>query len=245
MKMMNGVVIGTVTAIKEGEVKIKFPWLHENEGEEKESNWVRIATAMAGKNKGTFFMPDIDDEVLVAFEQGDFNHPYIIGFLWNGKDKTPETDIKKSVIRTKSGHKIELHDNPGAEKIVIKSQGDQSIEIEDFPGGKITLKTKMGNSITIDETLGEIHLEALKTISMKAPDISMDAANISLNAAAALTLNSPAFSLGSQGDMSMNIPSLDLRLVTGTVTVNESMTIQVPNPSPPRPGDYNLLTIKP
>ena len=93
--MINGVVIGIVTNVGEGKVKIKFPWLHEKDEDEKESNWARIATAMAGNDKGTFFMPEVGDEVLVAFEQGDFNSPYVIGFLWNGKDKPPEIDIKK------------------------------------------------------------------------------------------------------------------------------------------------------
>ena len=126
MKPMNGVVIGIVTSVKEGEVKVKYPWLHEDE--EKNSNWIRIATTMAGNDRGTFFMPELDDEVLVAFEQGSFNHPYIVGFLWNGKDKPPEKDTKKRMIKTKSGLKITFDDN--------------SAEIEIDAGRKITINSQ-------------------------------------------------------------------------------------------------------
>lgn len=126
MKSMNGVVIGIVTAVKEGEVKVKYPWLQEDD--EEQSDWIRIATAMAGKDKGTFFMPELDDEVLVVFEQGSFNHPYIVGFLWNGKDKPPEKDTKKRMIKTKSGLKITFDDN--------------SAEIEIDAGRKISINSQ-------------------------------------------------------------------------------------------------------
>jgi uncharacterized protein involved in type VI secretion and phage assembly len=152
MKQMNGVVEAIVTAVKEGEVKVKYPWLHEEEGEEKESDWIRIATAMAGNDKGTFFMPELKDEVLVAFKHGDFNSPYIVGFLWNGKDKTPEQDTKKRKIKTKSGHIVEFDDNTGVEKITIESQGKHKIELNDIPPGKITIESKGKQKIEINDT---------------------------------------------------------------------------------------------
>ena len=128
MKSMNGVVTGIVTKVRPGEVKLKFPWLHESDNEEKESDWARIASAMAGNGRGTFVMPEVNDEVLVAFERGSFNHPYVIGFLWNGKDKPPENDTQKRTIKTKSGLKISFDDNSaeieidGGRKITINKQ---------------------------------------------------------------------------------------------------------------------------
>jgi phage baseplate assembly protein gpV len=161
MKPMNGVVEGIVTAVKEGEVKVKYPWLHEDEGEEKESDWIRIATSMAGKDKGTFFMPEIDDEVLIAFTHGKFNSPYIVGFLWNGKDKTPEKNTKKRVIKTKSGHIVEFDDNSGVEKITIKSQGKHKVELDDTSPGKINIESKGKHKITLDDTIpGNITIES-------------------------------------------------------------------------------------
>ena len=60
------------------------------------SAWAPVAAPLAGKKRGAFFMPELGDEVLVAFEHGDFDHPFIIGFLWNGVDTPPETDLQKS-----------------------------------------------------------------------------------------------------------------------------------------------------
>jgi len=125
MRTINGVVTGIVTQVRAGEVKLKFPWLHESDSEERESNWARIATAMSGNGRGTFLMPEVNDEVLVAFEKGSFQHPYIIGFLWNGHDTPPETDTRKRVVKTKSGLKITFDDN--------------SAEIEIDGGRKITI----------------------------------------------------------------------------------------------------------
>jgi phage baseplate assembly protein V len=125
---INGVVVGIVTNVRKGAVKVKFPWLHEEDADEKESNWARVATAMAGNDMGTFLMPEVGDEVLVAFDHGDFNSPYVIGSLWNGKDKPPEDDCKKRVIKTKSGLKITFDDNTaeieidGGRKISINGQ---------------------------------------------------------------------------------------------------------------------------
>src|SRR2546426_9457473 len=83
-KKLYGVVAGIVTNNEDpdglGRVKIRFPWL----SEDNESWWARIAAPMAGKERGAYFLPEVDDEVLVAFEHGDVNFPYVLGALWNG-----------------------------------------------------------------------------------------------------------------------------------------------------------------
>src|SRR5262245_4717454 len=104
MGLINGVVTGLVTSVNDpkhqGRVKVHFPWL----GEEHETDWTRIATLMAGPDRGAFFMPEVDDEVLLAFEHGDVRFPYVVGFLWNGKDRTPSTAVRERMIRSKNGH---------------------------------------------------------------------------------------------------------------------------------------------
>lgn len=226
MKPMHGVVIGIVTAVKEGEVKVKYPWLHEDA--EKESNWIRIATAMAGNDKGTFFMPELEDEVLIAFEQGSFNHPYIVGFLWNGKDKPPDKNTKKRIIKTKSGHIIEFDDNKGKEKITLKSQGDQKIELNDIPAGKITVLTKMGNSIEIDDSSGSIKISANTNLSINAPTIS-------ITGSTSISLSSPNITLGTGAFINPTAFSIQAPIVavnastmasiTGTTTITGQTTI--------------------
>lgn len=85
-----GVVIGIVTNNRDPDglhrVKLRFPWL----GAEDESNWARVATPMAGPGRGFYALPEVDDEVLVAFDHGNVDHPYVVGSLWNGQDAPPE-----------------------------------------------------------------------------------------------------------------------------------------------------------
>jgi len=80
-----GVVTDNNDPDKMGRVKVKYPTLTEDHT----SFWARLASPMAGKQRGLYILPEIDDEVLVAFEHGDIHRPYVIGMLWNGKDALP------------------------------------------------------------------------------------------------------------------------------------------------------------
>ena len=112
-----GVVVGIVTNNKDPEslhrVKIRFPWLDQDN----ESHWARVASLMAGNGRGAYFLPEVDDEVLVAFEHGCVDYPYVVGALWNGKDKPPESNSdglnKHRTIQSRSGHIIRLNDKAG------------------------------------------------------------------------------------------------------------------------------------
>jgi uncharacterized protein involved in type VI secretion and phage assembly len=130
-----GVVTGVVTNNEDpqglGRVKLKFPWLSEQD----ESWWARTAVLMGGPERGTYFLPEVDDEVLVAFEHGDTRFPYVLGTLWNASARPPETNKSgtndRRVIHSRSGHIIRLDDTDGAEKIeIIDSTGSNSITID-------------------------------------------------------------------------------------------------------------------
>ncbi|HEY9666693.1 MAG TPA: phage baseplate assembly protein V, partial [Coleofasciculaceae cyanobacterium] len=127
-----GVVIGIVTNNQDpdklGRVKVKFPWLSDAD----ESYWARVATPMAGKDRGIYYLPELDDEVLVVFEHGDVRFPYVLGALWNGKDMPPADngDGKNNlrVIKSRSGHVIRLNDEDGKETIeIIDKSGKNSL----------------------------------------------------------------------------------------------------------------------
>lgn len=171
-----GVVVGVVTNIKDpdnlGRVRVKFPWL----SDEDESEWARVATLMGGKDRGTLFMPEVDDEVLVAFEQGDMRRPYIIGALWNGVDTPPKefaNDGKNNlrVIKTRSGHVIKLDDTDGSEKI----------EILDKTGK---------NAVVIDSKENTITISSDKDIVLKAPQgkISLNSKEVEVKSTAAVKI---------------------------------------------------------
>jgi uncharacterized protein involved in type VI secretion and phage assembly len=101
---------------------------------------------LAGKGRGAFFMPEVDDEVLVAFEHGDFDHPFIVGFLWNGVDQPPETTNKNRIIKTPGGHQLRFEDD-GAKKILVKSNGGLEIVLDD--GGDFIELRGGGRRITM------------------------------------------------------------------------------------------------
>ena len=125
-----GVTIAMVTNIKDddglGRVKVKFPWLTDDD----ESPWARVMTPMAGDDRGFYFLPEVDDEVLVAFEHGDMAFPYILGSLWNGKDKPPEKnddgENNKRFIKSRSGHMIIFDDTEDKEKFIIQDKSGKN-----------------------------------------------------------------------------------------------------------------------
>jgi uncharacterized protein involved in type VI secretion and phage assembly len=148
MKRYPGVVTGIVKDLNDpdgqGRIELQFPWLSDSV----RSSWAPVASALAGKERGQFFMPEIDDEVLVAFEHGDINHPFIVGFLWNGVDTPPETTNQNRVIKTPGGHQLRFEDKEGAKKVILKSNGGHQVEINDA-AETITIKTNSGNQFIV------------------------------------------------------------------------------------------------
>ena len=113
----------------QGRVRVRLPWAADAGGAAYLA-WARQATLMAGDQRGTWFVPEPGDEVLVAFEAGDPRRPFVLGALWNGTDATPETmdgagRNNVRVIHSRSGHQIRLDDTAGAEKVVIQTNGGQ------------------------------------------------------------------------------------------------------------------------
>lgn len=163
-----GVVTGIVTNNNDpdglGRVKVKIPRINN----EDESNWARVVSFMAGKERGGFFLPEVDDEVLVAFEFGDINMPYIIGSLWNGVDKPPETNgdgkNNKRFIKSRSGHIIRLNDEDGKEMIEIVDKTEKNSIV--FDTANNTIKISTDKDITLSAPQGTVKIEAQK-IEMK------------------------------------------------------------------------------
>src|SRR6266576_1198712 len=174
-----GVVIGIVTNNQDpdklGRVKVRFPWLDDDD----ESNWARIATTMAGKSRGTFFLPEVDDEVLVAFEHGNVEKPYVIGALWNGVDAPvhDNADGKNNlrVIHSRAGHELIFNDEDGKEQVEIKTKAGHQFLLDDTSGSeKIAIVDKSGNNkIEIDSAQNSIAISAETKITLKAPTVEV------------------------------------------------------------------------
>jgi phage protein D/phage baseplate assembly protein gpV len=147
-----------------GRVKVKYPTLSDTDS----SYWARLATPSAGNDRGFYFLPEVNDEVLVAFEQGDINLPYVIGSLWNGKDKAPQSasDAKdKRMIKTRSGHIIILDDTSGSEKIIIKDKTGNNVVQIDSSSNELSIKMDGETKI---KAKGKISLDSDQDISIKA-----------------------------------------------------------------------------
>jgi len=176
-----GVVVAVVTNTHDPEglarVKVRFPWL----SDQAESPWARVACLMAGGGRGAYFLPEVDDEVLVAFEQGDMRLPYVIGALWNGKDLPPsgneggKNDVR--MIRSRSGHVVRFIDKQGGEKIEIEDHAGKNRIVIDAAGitlsavdGTITLEA---NELVLKSSgQGTLHADGILEVSGKTVNIN-------------------------------------------------------------------------
>lgn len=205
---MIGPVVGIVTNNVDPEdryrVKVSFPWLNDD----LESFWARIATPLAGKGEmGAFFLPEVDDEVLVQFFHGDVENCVITGFLYNGTDKSARTfdmspqDVTVDVpnntqggpndyrgIRSRMLHQLIFNDKEGEGGISLRSQAKHELYFDDKGGAEKIQLYDMdrkqwleidvpAKKITMQTDTGEILIKALTKITMQCEDFLLEASN--------------------------------------------------------------------
>ncbi len=159
-----------------GRIKVQYTWSDD------ESHWARISTLMAGNDRGLYFIPEVGEEVLVAFVNGDIQSPIVIGSLWNQSDLPPENNsdgennIRK--IRSRSGHEIIFDDSDGSEKITIKDSS--------------------GSSLEFDASSGSVYINSTKDVVINAD------ANVSIETATGLVLKAGSnLSIEAGGELSL------------------------------------------
>jgi phage protein D/phage baseplate assembly protein gpV len=177
-RRIDGVVVGLVTANDDpedlGRVKLKFPWL----ADDYESDWARMVQLGAGPSSGAVFLPEVGDEVLVAFEFGDVRRPYVVGGLWNGVD-TPRLgdglfdngSVRRRGFVSRRGHRIVLFDDDRKSGIAFLSADD-------------TLR------VALNQTETEIHVRSDGTIVVESQgDLTIKgSSNVNVQAAGTLSL---------------------------------------------------------
>ncbi|MDQ1740635.1 MAG: hypothetical protein QOE53_2287 [Pseudonocardiales bacterium] len=182
-----GVFVALVTDLRDpdglGRVKITLPWAPDSDGSRYEA-WARIATLMAGGKRGSWFVPDVDDEVLVAFDAGDSRTPYVIGGLWNGTDAPPFSmdsagRNNTKMIRSRNGVTITLDDTQGSERCVIETPGGQKVTLSDGPG-VVEIADANGNTVKL-ESAG-VTVTSSATVTVQASQVKVSAASVSVNA---------------------------------------------------------------
>lgn len=194
-----GVTVGLVTNNQDpdglGRVKVKFPWLSDQD----ESHWARVLTPMAGNDRGLYLLPEVDDEVLVAFEHGLAEFPYVLGALWNGKDNPPEANDdgknNKRTLKSRSGHIIRLDDSEGEEKIEIIDKSEKNTIVISTKDNTLTItadadiviqssngKLKMSANGVEIKSQAEVKIEASQNMDLKAgPQLNIKGSTVNIN----------------------------------------------------------------
>jgi uncharacterized protein involved in type VI secretion and phage assembly len=178
-------VIGNIDETNEGRVQLYLPWLPGYEP------WARVAVLMAGSERGTFFIPQVGDEVLVAFENGDVRDPYVIGSLWNGRDLPPAKErnapVDQRIIRTPKGHKIVFDD------------AKKTIEINHMDGARLKFESEKielvigSTSITMKKD-GDVTIKSKTKITLDAENIDISAkSNLDIKGRSKATLDGGSY----------------------------------------------------
>lgn len=182
-----GIYPGLVSDIKDpngiGRVKVTLPWSPDTASDHYEA-WARVATFMGGNNRGSWFIPDVNDEVLLAFEGGDPRRPYVLGGLWNGSDSPPQSmdgagQNNLKVLRSRNGVKITLDDTSGQENCIVETPGGQKITLHDGPGS-IEVVDSNGNSIKLQAS--GITVNASAKVTVTASMVEVSASMVTVNA---------------------------------------------------------------
>jgi uncharacterized protein involved in type VI secretion and phage assembly len=170
-KRIDSLVVGLVTSLADpdelGRVLVQFPWLDDTY----QSDWARVLQIGAGKQQGMSWLPEVHDEVLVGFEQGDFRQPYVLGGLYNGVDKLPfekaidTKDTGKVDIRgwrSRSGHELKFVDKAGEERIELHTMDGKVAVVLDAKKGseKLTVDVATKVTITIDGKSGDLTIKS-------------------------------------------------------------------------------------
>jgi phage protein D/phage baseplate assembly protein gpV len=234
-------LIGLVTDNQDkqgwGRVRVKFPTLTE----EHQSHWARVVNIGGGPQRGFHCLPEINDEVLVGFEHGDIHRPFVIGGLWNGKDKPPRTThdtvqggkVRLRTLQTRTGHTLQFVEedqgssnkgiyltsvyghhvylNDSEQYIEIKTNNGHQVRLDD-KNKKVLIKTQNGHSCELNDQNRKLSIESIGQIDMNAPQ------KITLTVGGSSIEIAPS-GIKIQTSASINIQGLNTD-VKGTTTVN-------------------------
>jgi uncharacterized protein involved in type VI secretion and phage assembly len=187
--VVSGIVSSNTDPDQLGRVKLRLPW----RSDEFETDWARVMAPMAGKDRGAYFLPEVGDEVLVAFDGDDIRYPYVLGGLWSKTDTVPEKNVdgKNAIrlIKTPGGHLIKFVDLENEDVLLIQLRDGKKVEIKN---DGIQIDDGV-NKIILDAKGGTVSIEAKASLTLKAPKIAIEAGNTldikggqSLSAAATL-----------------------------------------------------------
>lgn len=181
-----GIYTGIVSDVQDpdtqGRVKVTLPWSEGTRG--RYEIWARLAVPMAGNGRGMWFIPDVGDEVVIAFQGGDPASAVVIGSLWNGRDVPPETmdgagNNDRKVLCSRNGVRITLDDRDGQERFEVETPEGQRLVLKDGPG-EVTIEDKNGNSVKL--TTGGVKVTASARVEVAASAVKVSAGLVEVDA---------------------------------------------------------------
>jgi uncharacterized protein involved in type VI secretion and phage assembly len=223
-----GVTPAVVSDVKDpaglGRVKLTFPWL----SKDYTSGWARVVQAGAGKDRGMLVLPEVGDEVLVGFTDGEFDAPFVLGGLYNGKDSLPKLsvaavdgtsgEIAARGFVSRTGHRIELVENAGI--VIATGDGKLAVKLDkksstvEITSDKVSVKAQ--NGVTIDAGSGELALKGQKVTVKSTSDAVVEAnAALSLKGTSGATVEGATVTVKGQGQAELS--------ASGAVTVRGGM----------------------
>lgn len=190
-----GIVTNNKDPKRWGRVKVKFPTLTE----EHESNWARVVAIGAGPGRGFDCLPEVNDEVLVAFEHGDIHRPYVLGGVWNGKDAPPEKvdnsvvgKVRLRTFKTRTGHQLQfVEEDKAASKdgVYIETAGGHKIRINDSDRF-VEIQTAGGHQLTLNDRTRSIAMQSTGSIEIKAKTtVDIQGMSINIKASGVVSVN--------------------------------------------------------
>jgi len=199
---LGGVVPGTVTDVsdpqQEGRVRVSFPWLAETYT----SDWLRVVSPGAGPRRGQLVLPEVDDEVLVAFEQGDLRHGYVLGGLFSAVDPPPTGDrlidattgqVRRRGFVSRRGHSLVFLDDPAQSGIALLAE-DRALRIS-LNGTQRRIRVSadglvevVGQQVVVRSS-GDATIEAAGQLHLKGATVKVEASGPVEVAGAVIKLN--------------------------------------------------------
>lgn len=232
-----GAAVGIVTRLddpaQQGRILVEFPWI----GDGIQSNWCRIRQMQGGPGRGSFIRPELGDEVLVLFEQGDINQPWIVGCLWNGKDAPPgpgNADGKNDskFFQTRAGHQLIFGDGTDGGHIAIHDGKGRLHTTFDVPGQHIHTLADTGE-ISISAPAGTVRIEC-HDLNVKSTETTTVAVQnrhaLTVTGTRKLTVEDHDLNQPATARLAVTTPSLDLTVrdaadvTTGATTLTVGST---------------------
>ena len=157
-----------------GRVQVSFPWLGSSGGTDVRA-WATLCSPYADNDQGLLVLPEVDSQVVVAFEAGNLRRPYILGAAWNGQAQLPNAPAAPNnirLLRSRSNSRLEFDDQPGAEKVTISMAAGHQVVLNNA-ARTITIKHGTGCVITLTDT--SVDIQANTSLKVTAPTVTVNA----------------------------------------------------------------------